>query len=708
MTTRDQQPATYPWRAAPSHLKTRRQLRDAGLSPGGQDVAALMIRQRRGRRLTAFLFDIAKARPKRTPSPAQLAAIEKATRTHQLRAAERRGYTADDLHTPTDLGPTWSETPTLQEETIVNTNESTAERVRPQGLGQRRAWLHALVATNQARDRRNRLDTDLDQAARAGGDVEAEYLAGLRRDLDAAETRLSAVRGIGDPYTDTTLLADALYWSPGSDTAARLAEQITSGLAAEWGVRIDPESWQVSVDPGFDAAAAQTAAETSAVRARETAIIDVVSGLALPDHTAAAVNQAVQAWAEATPASSSDLGERREQLRGELAGVRCADTDRALIEFTVDYLTDHTAGVDLLDTPVLVDPGQEVRGRIPQLLEQFTERRIAPAQIAEEISVMTDADQQAVREVGAATMHELEQIGFQVWPGWVDRDQVFEQLHEYATEAREHHSDINYLATQDLTDDERDNLGVSDDIGARIDRMTTARTELLDTAATAKGLTAAERHHLTAVIGDIDTGTISSETELPELMWVDERTKAAVDDKRSYATGYRVCSAVTGEVTRLLSDAGVDLSHRDHGKLASSVSAIGSTLDSVAYGGSLLGLDSDREAFLTRRTRLGQHLRDTGIRPDTMTAIREVVDGHARDAGQAGQAAIERRGRWKDRITAIAAARDDALAQRRAATAGCSTGPVRACTTSPAVTTQATGPIHSPHIRRLHGEEIGR
>ncbi|MBF6370515.1 hypothetical protein IU469_33195, partial [Nocardia puris] len=180
------------------------------------------------------------------------------------------------LHTPTDLGLTWSETPTLQEETTMSTNGSTTGQVRPQGLGQRRAWLHALVATNQARDRRTRLDTDLDHAARAGGEVEAGYLAGLRRDLDAAETRLSAVRGIGDPYTDTALLADALYWSPGSDTAARLAEQITSGLAAEWGVHVDPESWQVSIDPGFDAATAQTTAETSAMRAREAAIVDVV------------------------------------------------------------------------------------------------------------------------------------------------------------------------------------------------------------------------------------------------------------------------------------------------------------------------------------------------------------------------------------------------------------------------------------------------
>ncbi|MBF6358316.1 hypothetical protein IU449_27845 [Nocardia higoensis] len=706
MTTPDQQPATYPWRAAPSHLKTRRQLRNAGLSPGGQDVAALMVRQRRGRRLVAHLFDIALARPKRTPSPAQLAAIEKATRTHQLRAAERRGYTATDLHTPTDLGPTWPETPTLQEETIVNTTESTTtEQARPQGLGQRRAWLHALVATNQARDRRTRLDTDLDQAARAGGDVEAEYLAGLRRDLDAAEARLSAVRGIGDPYTDTALLADALYWSPGSDTAARLAEQITGSLADKWGVHVDPESWQVSVDPGFDAAAAQTAAETSAVRAREAAIVDVVSGEALPDHTAAAVNWTVQAWAE-TAGPGAELGARREQLLADLAGVQCSDSDRALVEFTVDYLTGHTAELDLLDTPALVDPGHEVRGRAQELLSQFGDGRLAPADIAAEIAVMTAADQQVMREVGRTIVTDT-LVERQVWPEWADRDQITDQVHQYADDTQDHHADITTLATQDLTVTDRDRLGDGDDLAARIQRLAAARADLLATAATAKGLTTAERHHLTAVIGDIDTGTIDGDAEFPELMWVDERTKATVDEHRGYAHGQRICAESRQEVTHLLSGAGIDLAHPDHDTLRSTVAAVENTLYHVA-GGSPRGVDADHEQFLENRNRLGRALQHAGVDAEVMTGIREVIDRHAHAAGQAGRSAVERRDRWHERIGQVVAARDDAVAQRRAATAGHASGPGRACTAGPAVTAHSSGPGHSPRIRHLHGEEIGR
>ncbi|MGW0640439.1 hypothetical protein [Nocardia salmonicida] len=50
MSALDEQPDTYPWRAAPSHLMTRRQLHAAGLRPDGQDPAALMVREPAGRK----------------------------------------------------------------------------------------------------------------------------------------------------------------------------------------------------------------------------------------------------------------------------------------------------------------------------------------------------------------------------------------------------------------------------------------------------------------------------------------------------------------------------------------------------------------------------------------------------------------------------------------------------------------------------------
>lgn len=60
----------YPWRLAPDGLATRRQLRAAGLRPGGQDVVAQLERPRYRREpLTAYLYRVDLAKPVRPMTP---------------------------------------------------------------------------------------------------------------------------------------------------------------------------------------------------------------------------------------------------------------------------------------------------------------------------------------------------------------------------------------------------------------------------------------------------------------------------------------------------------------------------------------------------------------------------------------------------------------------------------------------------------------
>lgn len=67
---------TYPWfDQVPEHLKTRNQLAQQGLRPGGPVVARVVWRQ--GRRW-ADLYDVATAKPKRIMTEAQAAALSKA------------------------------------------------------------------------------------------------------------------------------------------------------------------------------------------------------------------------------------------------------------------------------------------------------------------------------------------------------------------------------------------------------------------------------------------------------------------------------------------------------------------------------------------------------------------------------------------------------------------------------------------------------
>lgn len=67
---------TYPWRCAPDGLATRRQLRARGLRPGGQPVAAQLLRPRYRRGpLVAYLYRLDKAKRVRPMTPAKRRAL---------------------------------------------------------------------------------------------------------------------------------------------------------------------------------------------------------------------------------------------------------------------------------------------------------------------------------------------------------------------------------------------------------------------------------------------------------------------------------------------------------------------------------------------------------------------------------------------------------------------------------------------------------
>jgi hypothetical protein len=67
---------TFPYHCAPEGLATRRQLRAAGLRPGGQHIAAQIL-WRNGDRV-AYLYRLNQALPKQPATPAQWVAIGKA------------------------------------------------------------------------------------------------------------------------------------------------------------------------------------------------------------------------------------------------------------------------------------------------------------------------------------------------------------------------------------------------------------------------------------------------------------------------------------------------------------------------------------------------------------------------------------------------------------------------------------------------------
>lgn len=68
---------TFPWRLAPDGMATRRQLRAKGLRPGGQPIAAQIMRRSRRRKTgyaVAYLYRLELALPVRPMTPGKWAA----------------------------------------------------------------------------------------------------------------------------------------------------------------------------------------------------------------------------------------------------------------------------------------------------------------------------------------------------------------------------------------------------------------------------------------------------------------------------------------------------------------------------------------------------------------------------------------------------------------------------------------------------------
>ncbi|WP_412566641.1 RRQRL motif-containing zinc-binding protein [Streptomyces europaeiscabiei] len=93
---------TYPWRCAPDGLATKRQLRARGLRPGGQPIAAQVLRPRYRRGpLVAYLYRLDKAKPVRPMTAAKHRALACAMRARRTCPQCR---TEADYVIPTSLG----------------------------------------------------------------------------------------------------------------------------------------------------------------------------------------------------------------------------------------------------------------------------------------------------------------------------------------------------------------------------------------------------------------------------------------------------------------------------------------------------------------------------------------------------------------------------------------------------------------------------
>ncbi|MEU3015609.1 hypothetical protein [Nocardia asteroides] len=578
----------------------------------------------------------------------------------------------------------------------------------PVGHGQRRAQLHALVAVNRARANLRQLE------AAAGEELPPTHFAART----AAEERMAQIPW-QNPDSVSMMLADALTWREQSPLAAERADQLIASYAHEWGVIIDPQAMKVTIDGGHDAAARQAFSDAAALWARERAAIGMLAAAPISPGAKAAVEEALQHWSgeqgidPADPHGHLDTEQaRRAQLTVALDQAKLSESDRAIVDFTVDYLRGDTADLDLLATPVVVDPGEEARGRIGALLGRFAAKEMSGTIITEELKVMTAADQQTVRAIGLA-LKAGERPELDPWPDYVDREQLAEKISSYVIDAEEQAMEADFLVEDEFH--ERDQIGISDEIGDRVPRMAAAREELRAIAVDGKGLAPIERAQLTAVLDDVDLGRIRREDQTPELMFADERTKSELDHLRTIRSAASLRETFTESITQQIDATGVTgvtATEQQTAAVRSAVADLGETVLSVAMGATE-GVDAARRRFMQQRDVLTGRIGIAGAEEAQQNEIRARVNTVGGQAGQLGRRAHERSTAWEARIEAVVAQRDDRLAQRqatasvrggRAPRTGKSVRGEQSKTSSP-----APAPTRAPAGRRqIHTPEVGR
>lgn len=719
----DHEPQIYPWKAAPSHLKTRRQLRAAGLAPGGHAPVAQTETKRRGRRLLAYLYDVRLAVPKRTASPAQLLAVAKAIREHQARAAERHGYDRDELTTTEDPGPGWTSIPetTTHEEGITMSDTTIQRDVAawqlgvPSGYGQRIAHLLAIAGVNQARHARAEIRRGYDRAQAQGTGAAEQFEEGIGNELGYAEERLQQIAW-SNRWSLTGSLAEALTWHDTSEIAAEKLAELRNAFADQWGVHVDTEQMQVSIDADFDAIGAQARAEASALFARQSAAIAIIEDLPLAPEIKPVVTQALLRWRgesidEDPAAALAQAEERRTMLAAELNAAGVSGTDRARVDFVTGYLTENISDIDLLASPVFVDPGEEVRGRIPELLFRFREDQITPQQMAAEISIMTEADQAQVREVGKAIRAGREP-GLRLWPGYADRDDIGEEIFLLAGDIEDMRAIADYVADNDLSDEQPETWGVRDETAETIERLRERSDGIVADATLQHGLADVERRQLLAIVDDVAAGRIQSRKDMPELLFADERSKQRIDQGRVGRVASELASGMVSEVGEILADTGIDPRNR---RIVEQTRAVRDTVFFVAEGALTNGIDAERRRFLAQRADLDRSLTNAGVGAEQRDQVHNTIAAAAHQAGIAGRAAAERNQQWGIKSERIAMMRDDQADQRRAAAAGRAAPPqaavaaetVRACTAR-IDQSMSNGRTAGPAgLRQLHETETG-
>lgn len=528
------------------------------------------------------------------------------------------------------------------------------------------------------------------EAARTSEQASREAEERTAAEMAAVEVRLRKLRQNGYDTASRTEIADAVRdaatWSPDSEVAGNELGHLALHVSHRWGVELDLDTGEATVAATTDSARLaeieQDRAAAARARKAQDRMVEMVAGDGDLDESAkVGIYAAIESWradpsAEQLDALTRQLADRKvsEQTRTRLRFVAAYLGTPAAIgdEETADTQTVSAAEELSRHAAPLVDPGEEAKPRIDDLLVTYQEQLKVGAEttevreeLAREVAVLTVQDQEAARARGKAIRANPAGAYPRMWPDHVDRDDLDEHIRAYAILAPQ----AEHAAGQ---------AGNLDDVTATqlakqaAGHKTAIRKALTD----GKGLHDLEKDQIKAVLRDVEAG----KPVVPEQLFADDRSAAIVDIQRSQRIAYNTSRNQRLDLDKILDQGAVPAPVRQqvHQHLHNTSGAVESANRKVATATQRWA--QRREAVIVSRTAA-------------------IVDTHGYDSPQRAKAMEEQlRAGGLD---------DDQVAERMAAESSFATPPAAAAKPpklNPRTTSPGAGMQQINHRNKNNGQ----
>ncbi|MEV6562934.1 toprim domain-containing protein [Nocardia sp. NPDC051756] len=488
--------------------------------------------------------------------------------------------------------------------------------------------------------------------------ADAERLAAEQH---AIETRLEKMRKAGwDNATRSQIAAavrDSATWAADSQVAKNALDELTGHVHTRWGLRLDQTSGEVHAEVPPQLADALAAAETERaaswrLRTATNRMVEAVAGHpALDESTRQGLFAEIEAW------RANPTGKQLSTLTQKLTDNKVDERTRTRIRFIAGYLgPDVTLPLDQLGTVAavaptaelrrmpepLVDPGEEVKPRVDQLLVKYQDRlrhgvdtTTIREQLAAAVAVMTPEDQQQARDRGRAIRDNPAAVTKPLWPEHVDRDELAGAVRTYAALAPQ--AERQAVAADDLD-------AVT---AAQLREHAAKHRRTIDHALkNGKGLHDLERDQIKAVLDDVDAGV----QVVPELLFADDRSAAALDADRADGIAATTSQIHRRQLTELLTGTvPPEVVRRNEDE----ITRVFHAQTQLAGGRWNLGEYEQRGV----EARLDTALTGAGVPEPVRNRVRHHLDYAAGECAIAGKQALRIADRWTERTDAVAASR---------------------------------------------------